>query len=97
MFTGVHVHELAHSALVWYSKGACDSPQISWIDREGGFYVEKAFFGGIVAAEFHEMTKSVTAIGLLVGEAFYAISESQFLMLAICTESEQMIRWLLSS
>ena len=41
MFISVVLHELAHSALVWYGLGACDSPQLGGIEREGGNYIEK--------------------------------------------------------
>ena len=62
MFISVVLHELAHSALVWYGRlGACDSPQLGGI---GGNYIEKAIFGGIACAEFELTPMRLMEIGI---------------------------------
>jgi len=80
MFIAVFLHELAHSSLVWYGMGACDSPQLSGIERESGGYIEKAFFGGISCAEFELEPMHLVDIGIERGQVFYPIGESQSLM-----------------
>lgn len=73
MFIAVFLHELGHSALVWYGKGACDSPQLGTIERESGNYVEKAFFGAITCAEFEFEPMRLVEIGVMRDELFYPI------------------------
>ncbi|EDR02102.1 uncharacterized protein LACBIDRAFT_295499 [Laccaria bicolor S238N-H82] len=73
MFIAIFLHELAHSALVWYGRGVCDSPQIGGIEREGGNYVEQAFFGGITLAEFELEPMQLVEIGIQQGASFYII------------------------
>jgi hypothetical protein len=81
MLIAVILHEFAHSLLVWYAGGACDSPRIGGIGGEGGNFVEKTLFGGITAAELKlKPTTSVTEIGVIVGDKFYPISKSQSLL-----------------
>jgi hypothetical protein len=80
MFITVFLHELGHSSLVWYSMGACDSPQLRDIEREGGEYIERAFLGGITCAEFKLEPMRLVEIGIKKDELFYPIGESQFPM-----------------
>jgi len=42
LFTAVLLHELGHSALVWYSKGSSNSPKLGGIEEDAGDYYEKA-------------------------------------------------------
>lgn len=83
MFITVFLHELGHSALVWYGRGACDSPQLGGIEREAGEYVEKSFFGGISCGEFDLEPMRLVEIGLMRAGLFYPISESHILMLVM--------------
>lgn len=79
----VHVHccVSGHSWLVWYSMGACDSPQLGGIEREGGPYIEKVFLGGMSCAEFELEPMCLVEIGIVKKDGlFYPIGESQFLM-----------------
>jgi hypothetical protein len=76
LFIATFLHELSHSSLVWYGKGACDSPQPSEIAREAGESIEKAFFGGISCAEFNLEPLCLVEIGLMNAGSFYTISES---------------------
>lgn len=86
MFISVVLHELAHSALVWYGLGACDSPQLGGIEREGGNYIEKAIFGGIACAEFELAPMRLMEIGIQKENQFFVIGESQFPILLVATE-----------
>jgi hypothetical protein len=81
MFISVFLHELAHSSLVWYGMGACDSPQLGSIERESGRYIEKAIIGGISCAEFELEPMRLVEIGVTKNGLFYPIGKSQFLML----------------
>lgn len=40
MFASVMLHELGHSALMWYGKGACDNSHLGGIEQEVGEYIE---------------------------------------------------------
>jgi hypothetical protein len=80
MFITVFLRELGHSSLVWYGMGACDSPQLGGIEREGGEHIEKAFLGGITCAEFELDPMRIVEIGIKKDELFYPIGESQFPM-----------------
>lgn len=82
MFIAVFLHELGHSSLVWYGMGVCDSPQLGNIEREGGDFIEKAFFGGITCAEFELESMRLMEIGIQENGCFYPIGKSQFSMLA---------------
>jgi hypothetical protein len=75
----VFLHELGRSSLVWYGMGACDSPQLGGIERDGD-HIEKAFLGGITCAEFELDPMRIVEIGIKKDELFYPIGESQFPM-----------------
>ena len=78
MFIAVFLHELSHSLLVWYGRGACNSPQFGGIKGEGGNYVETAFFGGVTHAEFdsNQDPMDPLEIGIQKDGVFYALGES---------------------
>jgi hypothetical protein len=80
MFVAVFLHELSHSALVWYGRGACNSPQMGGIGGEVGDYMERAFFGGTSCAEFRLDPKRLEAIGLVIDGVFYLLGMSQISM-----------------
>lgn len=71
MFIAVFLHELGHSALVWYGRGVCDSPYLGGIEREGGNFIEQAFFGGITLAEFVLEPMNLVEIGIEKEGSFY--------------------------
>ena len=69
---GVLLHELAHSSLVWYRKGACNTPKLSGdIEGEAGLFYEKAIFGGVSSCEMDSATMQIMHVGIYKGEAFY--------------------------
>lgn len=81
MFIAVFLHELGHSSLVWYGKGACDSPQLGSIERDSGEYIEKAFLGAITCAKFELEPMRLVEIGLKKDELFYPIDDKLATML----------------
>jgi hypothetical protein len=52
MFMSILIHEAAHSEVVWYGQGVCDSPELGGIKMEGGKYVEGQLWDGVSDAEF---------------------------------------------
>jgi hypothetical protein len=79
MFMAAFLHELGHSSLVWYGRGACNSPRLGAIGGEAGEYIEKAFFGGIAGAEFKVQGKKpprIKEVGLQIEGKFYILSKS---------------------
>lgn len=75
MVIAVFLHELAHSALVWYGRGSCDSPKLGNIDAEAGDYYETEIFGGISSCEIDKVTMKITQVGIYKGSFFYPIGE----------------------
>jgi len=75
MFIAVFLHQLAHSAVVWYGMGACYSLQLGSIDREAGFYVEKAILGGVAFAEFELEPMRLMEIGVKKDGLYYMIDD----------------------
>ena len=68
LFSAVFLHELAHSSLVWYGMGACDSPRLGCIDGEAGNFYEKAIFGGISACEIDREGLRIAQVGFYKGQ-----------------------------
>ena len=64
IFIAVFLHELGHDALIWYSAGACDSPQLGGINREAGCYIERRVFGGVMFGEFEKRLSRLSKIGV---------------------------------
>jgi len=89
MFIITFLHQLGHSALLWYGMKSCHSAQLDGIEREVGENVEKAFFGGISYGGF-ELEKHdgielwrLKEIGFRKDEMFYPIGESRFFLLGL--------------
>jgi hypothetical protein len=82
MFMTILIHETAHSEVVWYGRGACDSPQLGGIEREGGKYVERRLWDGVSDAEFTNNFGSnvivLENVGIMKNETFYSISRSSW-------------------
>lgn len=83
MFVAVFLHELAHSSLVWYGAGSCDSPRLNGINSEAGVYMEKAIFGAISLCEISTDNLQIKKVGLEKGGVFYPISEFSSTILRI--------------
>jgi len=69
----IFLHELSHSALVWYGEGLCNIPKLGEVDREAGEHMEMSFFGGIVKGAFDMKMKDIKAVGLAMGDNFYSV------------------------
>ena len=76
LFTTVFLYELAHCAVVWYSRGCCNSPKLAGIEEEAGEYYEKTIFGGISSCEADREGLGITKVGFTKDQKFYPISES---------------------
>ncbi|THH03105.1 hypothetical protein EW146_g10507 [Bondarzewia mesenterica] len=76
VFMAVLLHEVAHSALLWYSRGACNSPQLGGIDEEAGCFIEKRLWGGISGAEFEDSTEHLVHVGITKDEKFLFIDKA---------------------
>ena len=76
LFTAVLLHELGHSALVWYSKGSSNSPKLGGIEEDAGDYYEKVVFGGVSFCEISKKDHKITKVGFHKGLLFYSIGES---------------------
>ncbi|THH20064.1 hypothetical protein EW146_g1231 [Bondarzewia mesenterica] len=76
VFMAVLLHEVAHSALLWYSRGACNSPQLGGIDGEAGCFIEKRLWGGISGAEFEDSTERLVHVGITKDEKFLFIDKA---------------------
>jgi hypothetical protein len=72
----IFLHELGHSALVWYGEGLCNAPKLGEVDREVGQYTEMRFFGGIVKGAFDTKTNDIKDVGLAKGDDFYSVASS---------------------
>ena len=77
LFTTVFLHELAHSSLVWYGGGSCNSPILGLIDGEAGDFYERAIFGGVSSCEITKNDLEITKVGFYINRVFYAIGEFQ--------------------
>jgi hypothetical protein len=82
MFMSILIHETAHSEVVWYGQGACDSPELGGIKKEGGKYVEGRLWDGVSDAEFTSNFGSnvmvLENVGITKNETFYSISRSSW-------------------
>jgi len=70
----VFLHELAHSALVWYGRGSFNSPKLGGIEEAGEYY-EKAVFGGVSSCEITKKDFEITKVGFYKGPLFYPIGK----------------------
>jgi len=48
LLTSTIHRELAYRLLVWWSMGNCRTPSIQPVSKEGGNFLEKRMFGGVV-------------------------------------------------
>ena len=78
MFVSIFLHELAHSSLVWYGAGSCNSPNLNRSNGKSGEIMEKALFGGISSCEIDMNNFVVNRVGLVTEGNFYPISELTF-------------------
>jgi hypothetical protein len=80
MFMFILIHEAAHSEVVWYGQGVCDSPELGGIKMEGGKYVKGQLWDGVSDAEFTNNFSSnvmiLEHVGITKNETFYPISRS---------------------
>jgi hypothetical protein len=76
------IHKTAHSEVVWYGWGACDSSELGGIKKEGGKYVEGQLWDGVSDAEFTNNFSSnvmvLENVGITKNETFYSISRSSW-------------------
>jgi len=75
MVVGVILHELAHSAVVWYGRGSYNNPKLGSIESEAGDFYENAIFGGILSYEIDNATLKITQVGIHKGTTFYPFGE----------------------
>ncbi|THH08078.1 hypothetical protein EW146_g9110 [Bondarzewia mesenterica] len=76
IYVAVLLHEVAHSALLWYSRGACDSLQLGGINREAGYFIEKRLWGGIVGVEVENSTMHLMDVGITSDGTFLFIDQA---------------------
>ncbi|KAF5382654.1 hypothetical protein D9615_003038 [Tricholomella constricta] len=77
LFLAIFLHELGHSALVWYGGGQRTTPKSDGVDREAGVYMETRYFGGIVVGAFDTKTKVIKDVGLSKGKDFYSVDNQR--------------------
>ena len=78
MFVSIFLHKLAHSSLVWYGAGSCNSLNLNGSNGKSGEIMEKALFGGILSCEIDMNNFVVNRVGLVTEGNFYPISELKF-------------------